>query len=182
MKTWAFILTVLVSFVLLGAGRLASLSPSDSPPAGQGPRMSESFKLLRSPQELTHTDADRRSFEAASLAGPHVEFEVTQRVAKHDSLWVLATDRLLCVAQPRGAACAPKSAALKHGVPLGTFRPPTADHPVPHDFVLQGVAPDGVRKVLVVIGKDRQFVADVKRNIFSVERDEPVHLKELLSD
>ena len=88
----------------------------------------------------------------------------------------------MCIAQPRGASCAPTEVAIKEGVLLGTFRPPTQRQPIPHDFVLQGVVPDGISKVLVVTGQDRGFVATVKGNSFSVESDEPVRLKRLLQN
>ena len=63
---------------------------------------------------------------------------------------------------------------------LGTFRPPTTSVPVAHDYMLQGVVPDGVSKVVVVIGKDRKTFVDIANNVFSIGRDSPVHILRFL--
>jgi hypothetical protein len=99
-----------------------------------------------------------------------------------DPIWVISAGQQLCIAQVRGAACAPKYRARHEGVFLGTFRPPTKRDPALHDFLVQGLVPNGVRQVALVIGTHRTVVIDVKENVFSFERDEPVHVKRLLWD
>lgn len=172
------VLSIVLIALLLGVVGLVTLG--DSPSAPQRLSMSQSLGILRSPPESMDTRTDKRSFEAAALVEPHAKFEDTQRVDKRHVFWVLTTNQSLCIAQPRGAACAPKRAAVKNGVVLGTFRPPTKRYPIPHDFLLQGVVPDYAKKVLVVIGKGQHLLVDVKGNVFAVERDDPVRLKRLL--
>lgn len=173
------LLALALLLVMVGVGVLAS---SDSAPVPQRHGLWESFAILRSSPEEALTAADRKSFKSAALVESHGRIESAQRVRNHGSLWVLCAGRHLCIAQPRGAACALENAASRHGVVLGTFLPPTGRHPIPHNFLLQGVVPDDVRKVMVVIGADRQLIARVTGNAFSVERDEPVRLKRLLRD
>ena len=171
----------LALFVLLLGGLGFLGSSSHSPPTLERREFHDSFGILRTFPEQAETATDRQSFKSAELVEPRARFKNLQLVARGSNrLWVLSTGQQLCVAQPKGASCAPKKVSIEKGVLLGTFRPPTKRKPFPHNFLLQGVVPDDVEKVLVVIGKDRQLVVDVKRNVFSVERDDPVHLKRLL--
>lgn len=151
-----------------------------SSPAPEHDEVRGSFRIFRSPPEKALSAADRRSFNSLAIAAPNERPEGAQLAVEHGNLWVLSTDRLLCLAQPKGAACAPKRVAIREGVLLGTFQPPTTEHPVPHNFLLQGVVPDDVKKVQVVIGRNHLLIANVKGNVFAVERDQPVHLKRLL--
>lgn len=101
-------------------------------------------------------------------------------IRTRDASWVFATRRLVCLAQVRAASCTLKYMAQHEGVFLGTFRPPTRQDPALHDFLVQGLVPNSVRKVLLIVGSHHKVVVDVKDNVFSLERDEPIHVKRLL--
>jgi len=58
--------------------------------------------------------------------------------------------------------------------------PPNKEDPLPHSFVLQGLVSDDVQRVLVLIGTHHRHIVHVRHNVFSVERDQPVHLIRLL--
>lgn len=74
----------------------------------------------------------------------------------------------------------PKYRARHEGVFLGTFRPPTNRDPTLHDFLVQGVVPNDVGRVLLVLGSHRKAIVAVRANVFSFEADEPIHVKSLL--
>jgi hypothetical protein len=172
--------------VLLFAGAVAlvvvfSNAASSSPPPTQSHRVREFFALLRSPSVNVRNPAARSSLMSAAFAKPRVRFTHAY-LAERDGLWVLSSKRWLCIAQAEAVSCAPTTVAIKEGVLLATFRPPTKRFPAPRDFLLQGLVPDDVQQVVVTIGKRRQLILDVKNNVFSVERDQPVHLKRLLRD
>lgn len=50
-----------------------------------------------------------------------------------------------------------------------------------HNFLVQGLVPDGVRRVLVVIGTHRRAAVGVEENVFSVKAEQPIHVERLLS-
>lgn len=139
------------------------------------------FSVLRTRPET----APRRV--TANLLGMVPHSEANELLARgmlatrmRDSTWVFSTTHQLCLVQMRGSSCAPKYVARHEGVFLGTFRPPTKRDPALHDFLVQGLVPNDVRKVLLVVGSHRKVVVDVKQNVFSFERDRPVHVKRLL--
>jgi hypothetical protein len=167
-------------FLLLLAGAGGALLSIRGEPSPEGQSLDSAFSVLHSPTEMAHNRDDERSWKNTGLVAPKTHFVNAQLVEERARLWLFSSDRLLCLAQPRGAACAPGVEAIKEGLVLGTFQPPTASDPEPHDFSLEGVVPDDVNQVLVVVGKHIEVVVDVKSNIFAIERDRPVHLKRLL--
>jgi len=122
----------------------------------------------------------RRSLASAAGVEPHAQFRNAQLAMGERPLWVLTSERSLCIAQPKAASCTAKRRASREGVFLGTFRIPTKRYPSPHNFLLQGLTPDGVDGVLVIVGESRRLVVDVKDNVFAIERDQPVHRLKLL--
>jgi hypothetical protein len=94
---------------------------------------------------------------------------------------VVTTKDLLCISEARGAACESWRAASRKGVFLGTFLPPTQNDPRPHAFRLQGLVPDRAQRALLIVGI-RRFVVNVRHNVFSVERNKPIHLIRLLNN
>lgn len=149
-------------------------------PADSGRSVDAAFGLLRTHQELPRSPADWRSLASATAVEPHAQFANRQLVRGRASLWVLSSGRSMCISQPKAASCAPTEVAEREGVFLGTFTPPTKRRPFPHDFLLQGIVPDGVRQVKLVVGESKQLVANVRGNVISVRRAEPVHVKRLL--
>lgn len=172
---------VLASVLALGAAATALLrSPKPAAPSRQD-AFSHSFAILRTPSETPQTLAGNGSLKSAQLAAPSVQFDNAQRAGTaHGGLWILASERMLCIAQPRGAACSGEGSARQSGVVLGTFLPPTHGRPTPHSFLLQGLVPDDVNRVLVLIGEHQRLLVHVRRNVFSVERDQPVRLLKVL--
>ena len=96
--------------------------------------------------------------------------------------WVFLNGSEICLAQGgRGSvACSPVTRA-KEGVSLGAFSPPSEQIPRPHDFLLLGLAPDGVTKVVVVIGARRRTLA-VRNNLFAASGDRPVLTKRFVHE
>jgi hypothetical protein len=105
-----------------------------------------------------------------------VEIEKT----KHGSVWIFEADDLVCLAHSRGAACAPRGDAIQNGVMLGVFSPPDAHHRALHNFLVQGLVPDGVYRVLAVIDPSHRVLVDVHRNVFTIAADTPIHVKRLV--
>jgi hypothetical protein len=178
MKTRIYLACALaiLLFLIGGIWYVATRSPSSS--AGLGYR--RAFRFLGAPQETPRSPADKDSVKHVWLVDPHAHPEQTQLVSLHPFLWAVSTERLLCISQPRGAACASKWGAARRGVLLATFQPPTPRQPKPHDFLLQGLVPDDVNEVAVVIGKLQHQRVVVTRNTFSVKRDKPVRLLRLI--
>jgi len=175
-RAWRF-----ASVLALASGVAALLlfASSESSPGPQRP-ISASFRLLRTPSDEPQSSRARQSWRSAAVVAPTARFTDAQLAVATEDLWVVTSNHLLCLAQPRGAACAPKRTAVKEGVFLGTFHPPDSHKPRPHGFLLQGVVPDGVVQVALVVGRHRHLIVDIRVNIFSVERDKPVHLERLI--
>jgi hypothetical protein len=97
--------------------------------------------------------------------------------------WVFVNGSDLCLASGRrgGVACSQMTRALEEGVSLGVFSPPSKPGQRPHDFLLMGLAPDGVTQVEVSIGKRQQKIA-VQSNLFSASGDQPVMLKQFVRE
>lgn len=176
-------LILLLVFAVVIAGALVAALGRSSPSApypSADSSLSDSFEILRSPSQDAYSPSARRSLRSAALVEPDARISGFHLAKAASEFWVLPTQRSLCIAQPRGASCVPKKVAVRDGVFLATFRPPTKHFPAPRDFLLQGLVPDGVGRVFILIGKRRRLIVDVKRNAFSVERDQPVHLMRLL--
>src|SRR6185436_7146267 len=115
-----------VSVVLGGTiGATAVLAPPNGPAARQY-GLVDSYRILRTPAELPRNALDRRILEQGSSDGTIGRVLETQLAPGNPSaLWIVATDHQLCLAQKRGAACAPRWVADREGVLVGTFRSPT---------------------------------------------------------
>jgi hypothetical protein len=62
------------------------------------------------------------------------------------------------------------------------FDPPNARQRNPHNFLVQGLVPNSVSRVLVQVTNRRRVIIDVKENVFSALADKPIHVKQLLRD
>lgn len=138
------------------------------------------FGILRTSPESLHTAAARSNVRHVRIVDPQAEPVDAQLISRQSGLWAVTTEDELCISQARGAACASQEEAVKKGVLLGTFEPPAHRRPQPHAFQLQGLVPDRVKRVLLVIGTRQRYLVDVRHNVFSIQRDEPVHLIRLL--
>lgn len=172
---------VLLSFSLLalslGAVKVIASHSTEEGPSDHRDQILEFFGGLQ-PIRIDRAS----SLKNVSLVEPRARIEDVARAEGASHFYVAATEKLLCLTQPRGATCARWGIAKQRGLVLGTFEPPTHGHPRPHDFLLQGIAPNGVRHVMVVIGQSHQITVKVENNAFSVKRDRPVRLKRLLWD
>lgn len=140
------------------------------------------FHILQTPPETVRGREWQRILSSISLGGAQPPTSRPQ-LAKpgHGDFWVLTASRdLLCIARTSGAACARLKVAAKQGVFLGTFQPPTKQRPAMHEFLVEGVVPDGVQHVSVAVGTNRTRVVPVRGNVFSVSAEQPVHVKRLL--
>lgn len=170
-------LVLCLLLALLGGCGTAEPGTSNSP----NQELRRSFRILRTSPEHLRGSERSRILKHLSLDGSQALISEPQRaVTKYGPLWIFPTSKhLLCIAQARGGGCAPVKVARKKGVYLGVFRPPTKQQPVLHDFLVQGVVPDDVKQVVVTVG-NRHTRLSVRRNIFSVKAEQPVHVKRLL--
>jgi len=173
------LLLLLVLVLLAGAAVVVVLTSTNAPTSRDRYDVKRFFALLRTSPETPQSATDRTNVNNIRVVDPHAQPTKTQLVSRQSGLWVVSTEDLLCISQRRGAACEPPEVAARRGVLLGTFQPPSKRHLKPNAFQLQGLVPDNVNNVLLIVGK-RRLVADVRRNIFSVEQDKPVHLLRLL--
>lgn len=79
-------------------------------------------------------------------------------------------------------ACDRERRAMREGVSLGVFDPPDEHRRGMHNFLVQGIVPNDVKQVLVLINNRRSLILDVKDNVFSIAADRPIHVKRLLRD
>lgn len=171
---------LLVAVILLiGIAAAAKVANSDDAGSAQ-PGLQGAFSVLRTRPEA----APRRVMDNLLGTIPRQEANVLSArrplaVRTRDATWVFATRHQVCLAQIRAASCASKHVARRDGVFLGTFRPPTRQDPTLHGFLVQGLVPNNVRKVLLVIGSHGKAVVSVRGNVFSFEADKPVHVKRL---
>jgi len=154
----------------------------DAPPPSHIQGLQRSFSILHTPPEQLRGSERKRILRTISFHGSQVMTSEPQLAdTEHGHLWIFTTSKhLLCVVQARGGGCAPISLALKQGVYLGVFRPPTKQRPGLHDFLVQGVVPDGVKWVSILVGEHRTRVIPVKENVFSAAAEQPIHVKRLL--
>jgi hypothetical protein len=172
-------LTALV-IALLGQSVISALSEDPHPPRG-AKGIAKSFQTLRTSSERMSKVEERWILRTLKPYEPSpVLLKSYPRHTNQGTIRVVITKSLLCLVQPRGTACASKQKATKLGVILGVFRPPNKHHRAPHDFLVQGVVPDGVSHALVVVDHRQYRTIDVKNNYFSVSADKPVHVKRLL--
>ena len=144
----------------------------------------DSFHLLEGSTEVLPKSS--RSHLARILnTGSDSQFKPTlfqRAITANGVAWVFLNGNKVCLLQGnRGAAtCSPASHARVKGVLLGAFSPPSKRIPRPHDFLLMGLAPDGVARVAITIGTRRQTIP-VRNNLFSASGDRPVLVKQFVS-
>lgn len=172
-------LPLVLCFVLALLGGCGAAEPATSDSPNQ--ELQRSFRILRTPPENLRGSERSHMLKAITLEGSQTLTSEPQLAStEYGRLWVFTTSKhLLCIAQARGGGCAPVKVARKKGVYLGVFRPPTKQRPVLHGFLVQGVIPDDVKQVVVTVGK-RHTRVSVRRNVFSVAAEQPVHVKRLL--
>lgn len=173
----------IVGVLLAGALAAALLQALADPPPAAAPhdlRTSNFFAVLRTPPVDVRSRAVEGSLASAAVVEPRSRFTDAHLASEEPELWVLSSHDSICIAQPKAAACAPEDVAIREGVFLGTFLPPTRATPTPHDFLLQGLAPDGVARARVIVGKSRRFTVPIRNNVFSVKRNQPVRVERLL--
>lgn len=95
--------------------------------------------------------------------------------------WVFLDGTAVCLAEDTNGsvACSSLAQAESEGVSLGVFSPPSKQVPKPHDFLLMGLAPDGVDRVAITI-RYRHQVIDVQNNIYSASADRPIVIRQLV--
>jgi hypothetical protein len=176
-----FVVSLLVVLLLAAISVIVLQDFRGSTAAPARPGATDPFEILRSPPERMESVAAKHSLRNAAVTEPRVRSKST--TCRQAQRFVGSVHPALAVHRPatRSLLC-PKASASRDGLFLGTVSPPTKRFPVPHDFLLQGLVPDDVGQVLVLEGKKRQLVVGVTRNVFSVKRNHPVHLKRLLHD
>lgn len=99
------------------------------------------------------------------------------RTANGVIVWAFVIREQVCLARGShgGASCDAFDAAVSEGVSLGTFSPPSAEVPRPHQFSLTGLVPDRVFGVKIAIGH-RIEVLRVHHNLYSITADRPIFI------
>lgn len=169
-----------LSSLLVGTLVGLCISACATPTVRQAPDTRDFFRILRTPPEDARVRADLQGLANIHLYAPGAPISDLQLTIVRQHLWVASAGGQLCLAQPKGVACKPKEAATSEGVMLGTFQPPSERIPVPHEFRLQGVFPDNVSHILVVVGKGRRRAIGVHHNIVSMTEAKPIHVERLL--
>ncbi len=175
-------LLLLVPLVLLFLDGASQSGPSESrPPRLPQNAIEGSFHIFAAPHTPpTPTERGRLSEAIERYESAARLLQVHRVETTHGRLWVILTERFICLHNVGGTACAPKHQAAKNGVVLGLFSPPDQRHAEMHDFLVQGLAPNRYQQALLVINNQRHTVEDVDGNIFSVSANKPIHLKRLL--
>ena len=142
-----------------------------------------SFQIFRSPTEtLPQVAAHRISKALDDTYNANRASNSQLATTKEGPLWVFHAARFVCISHARGMACDRVRRAMREGVSLGVFDPPDAHRRGMHNFLVQGIVPNDVKQVLVVINNRRQLTLDVNANVFSIAADRPIHVKRLLRD
>lgn len=145
-------------------------------------KLATSFRIFRAPIDILPQAEARRIGASAESIGL-VELANTHlAVTEQGRLWVFRVGRQVCLGNTRGVACASSRKAMRTGVVLGVFDPPDRHRRTLHNFLLQGIAPDDVSQVEVLIDNRRSLTVDVVGSVFSVAANQPIHLKRLLRD
>jgi hypothetical protein len=174
-------LFALVITALAGAVLFTSDFP-DRPKQGSAPRdaIAAAFQVFRTPAETPPQEEKRRINEGLATYKARRVFDTQLATTAQGPLWIFRTTRFVCISHARGMACAPKRRAMQEGVSLGVFDPPDEHQRGLHNFLVQGIAPDNVSRVQVLINNNRHLTIDVNQGVFSIAADKPIHLKRLL--
>jgi hypothetical protein len=170
--------------VALAAAVFYALTPSRGTKQDSSARdntLATAFHVFRTPvEDLSQAEARRirAGLKANGLAGAT---DTHLAATGQGRLWVFTTADHMCISHMRGMACDRKRRATHEGLFLGVFDPPDEDRRDPHNFLVQGIAPDDVGRVQVLIDS-RYLTVDVKENVFSVTANKPIHIKRLLRD
>lgn len=165
---------------LLAAGLAAGWLARPGPSPNIDTEVAGVFHIFRSPAETLSRAEGRRIRSGLEIYGSDEVLRSQLAETRQGRLWALETKRLICISNTRGLGCAPKRMADQTGVLLGVFDPPNADRHDLHNFLVQGLVPDGVSHVLLRMNDRRNVVVQVESNVFSVAADNPIHLKRLL--
>lgn len=178
------IVILLVAGLAVGCG--ASSQGSDQRVGTQRTGYSATMKAFHLLQGSTEVMPPPLELHLATILdrGSHRQFTAdhVQHVrTASGAAWVFVNGSDLCLAQigRGGVACSQMTRAREEGVSLGVFSPPSNPSQKPHDFLLIGLAPDGVTRVVVSIGHQHQKIA-VRNNLFSASAEQPVLIKQFV--
>lgn len=168
-----------------GCGQPNSVQPISQvqPPTPLLIRVERHFRVFRGPSEKIPHALNMHLKQL--LAAPSAERShprSAQRVDTPDGVaWIFLNGSSLCLAQGgHGAlACSTVTHANREGVSLGVFAAPSREMPKLHDFLLLALVPDGIQRVEITVGRQRQSVG-VQDNVISASGDRPVFLKRFI--
>jgi hypothetical protein len=89
------------------------------------------------------------------------------------TVWLVIARNRVCIARRGAVACDTLRPVLRRGLALSTFRAPKKPHEELTDFVLVGIAPDGVRAVTLLVGTKQQH-RTVHNNVYAAASDAPI--------
>jgi hypothetical protein len=178
-----------VALLLIGvaAGCGQQLDPSHTQPS-QGRvagdnyvAIKQHFLLLRGPAESLPQPLRLHLTRLLRGRSAHdIRPVLAQRaVAAGEPVWVFIESANVCLAQGGlgSVACSKAGRAKLEGVSLGVFSPPSKRIRRPHNFLLLGLAPDGITRVGITVGKRRRTIS-VRNNVFAASGDRPILIKQ----
>jgi|GEM_PF-3366482 len=176
LKSFSNTYFLLILVVMAGCGQATDTTTLERSTV---PRAVESFHLLRTPSnDMPLVVRTHLSNILVGQLNEQINPTLVHRTnTGKGAVWVFRTDHALCLAQDgRGAVgCSTFSRARSHGISLGIFSPPTSTVPRPHNFLLIGLVPDGIKRVEVTVGNRRRTV-EVHNNLFAASGDQPVNV------
>lgn len=171
-----FVILILVT----SAGLPLGCSQTTQVPPGKDADV-RGFHLFSTPVE--HPSAREEGYLRRNTSPYGLEAGVLRSqlvVTELGRIWVFPNGRLVCIANARAAACAPRRAAHESGVFLGVFSPPDTGNPSIHNFLVVGLVSDDVRAVTVVVGDHAPVTLDVANNIFNIRARKPIQVLQLV--
>jgi hypothetical protein len=174
------VLALLLALVV-GCGHQSSVAPHMSSEqhrqVGRQTGVEATFHIFQGPTEVLPPPLRMHLRQLLKKGGLH-KFEPmrVQRAQTSDTVaWVFLNGKAMCLAQGNrgGLACSPRARVEAEGLSLGVFTPPSKQIPRAHDFLLMGLWPDQVRKVVVTLGTE-QRTEPIRNNLFSDSAERPL--------
>lgn len=176
------LLALLIAALTIAVVITSGSSTSELERSSLDKALASSFQIFRTPTETPPQAEAHRISGALDTYNASKVANIQRAATEQGPLWMFHTARFLCISHTRGMACDREQRAVREGVSLGVFDPPDQHRSGMHNFLVQGIVPNDVKQVLVLINNRRKVILDVKENVFSIAGDRPIHVKRLLRD
>lgn len=159
-----------------GSNRQAAHSPAH----GFGPAERHAFSVLHGPTRRVPLALQNHLRRARNQRIRSIWLNVARYVPVDAGLWVANGRGETCIIQAHGGAvsCVSRATLIETGVALGVVKlGPPPDHK-PQEFGVVGLVPNGVKTVVVKVGKKRRLLA-VRNNSYSLRASFPIEVTRL---